>query len=388
MWDDTGAVSAWSTPAIFETGLVTPAEWTADWVSAMGANRYGPEWSDYTASFTASRVSGALGVYFRGRDTEHAYMWQISEASKALRPHVKNGGYAVLAATPFPARFDFAASHRYTIAVSGSTITTSVDGVVLDRRADTTFAGPGIMGFRTNGAESGLVRNVTVTGADGTVLAQTAFPTGDQTFTAGTVTPAGLQVDGNSGEAWLAIGGEVPLMRKDFTVADKPIRSARIYATARGLYSLQLNGARVGDHELAPGVTDYSKRIAYQTYDVTSQLRPGTNAVGAEVANGWYAGKVAMFGTGVCGERTSLLAQLRVEYADGTVQAVGTDDTWRTIAGPRTSADLIDGESYDAQARRGSGTGPPGYDDAAWRAVTWSPGHEAALSPRRTSRCA
>ncbi len=382
VWDDTGAASDWSSPATFETGLNTD-EWTADWVSAVGANRYGPEWTNYTIDFTASKISGALGVYFRGRDTEHAYMWQISEASKALRPHIKNGGYSVLSATPFPAGFSFADSHRYTIAVSGSTITTSVDGVVLDRRDDRTFAGPGIMGFRTSGAETGLVRNVTVTGSDGKVLAQTSFPSGDRTFTAGSVGPDGLQVQGNAGETWLAIGNEVPLMRKSFDVADKPIKSARIYASARGLYSLQLNGARVGDREMAPGMTDYSKRIAYQTYDITSQLKAGTNAVGAELANGWFAGKVAMFGTGVWGDRTSLLAQLRIEYADGTTQTVGTDNTWRTTPGPRTSADLIDGESYDA--RRAAAVGDwsnPTYDASAWSGVTVVPSATSLLEPQ------
>ncbi len=382
VWDDTGAASDWSSPATFETGLNAP-EWTADWVSAVGANRYGPEWTNYTVDFTASKISGALGVYFRGRDTEHAYMWQISEASKALRPHVKNGGYSVLPAIPFPAGFSFADSHRYTIAVSGSTITTSVDGVVIDRRDDTTFAGPGIVGFRTSGAEHGLVRNVTVTGADGKVLAQSSFLSGDRTFTAGTVTPGGLQVQGDAGEAWLAIGNEVPLLRKSFDVADKPIRNARIYASARGLYSLQLNGTRVGDREMAPGMTDYSKRIAYQTYDVTSQLKAGTNAVGAELANGWYAGKVAMFGTGVWGDRTSLLAQLRIEYADGTTQTVGTDSSWRTTPGPRTSADLLDGESYDA--RRAAAVGDwssPTYDASAWSGVTVVPSATSLLEPQ------
>ena len=71
---------------------------------------------------------------------------------------------------------------------------------------------------------------------------------------------------------------------------------ARVYAAAQGVYELQLNGERVGDHELAPGWTDYRKRIQYQTYDVTDLVRRGDNALGAELADGWYAGRVAMFG--------------------------------------------------------------------------------------------
>ena len=80
------------------------------------------------------------------------------------------------------------------------------------------------------------------------------------------------------------------------STCDKEVESARIYAAARGLYELQLNGEPVGDQELAPGWTDYNTRIQYQTYDVTDQLGAGDNAFGAEIADGWYAGRVAMFG--------------------------------------------------------------------------------------------
>src|SRR5690606_27510471 len=156
----------------------------------------------------------ALGVYFRGRDTEHAYMWQLSEAAHALRPHVKDGGYRVLDATAFPDDFDFAARHDYEIEVAGSTITTRVDGEVLDQRDDSTFAGPGSVGFRTSGPETGTVHDVEVTSADGEVLVETDFPRGDHTFKQGTVTEDGLVVSGNA-EAWLARGDEVPLLRTD-----------------------------------------------------------------------------------------------------------------------------------------------------------------------------
>ncbi|HEX7189021.1 MAG TPA: family 78 glycoside hydrolase catalytic domain, partial [Actinomycetes bacterium] len=382
VWDEKGTASAWSEPTSFETGLLAASDWSADWVGAP-VDSIGPEWSDYTIEFTASDISGALGVYFRGRDTEHAYMWQISQAERSLRPHVKNNGYSVLSSTAFPTGFNFAATHRYAVTVDGTTISTTVDGTLLDERTDSTHTAPGIVGFRTNGAETGLVHDVTVTSEDGSVLVDTDFPDGDRTFTAGTVTDGGLLLNASGGESWLAVGDEVPLLRDDFTLEDKPVASARVYAAAQGLYELQMNGEEVGDQELAPGWTDYRKRIQYQTYDVTDLLQPGANAWGAEVADGWFAGKVAMFGDHIYGNRTAVVAQLRVKYADGSVQVVGTDGTWRTTPGATTSADLLDGEAYDA--RRAAAIGDwsqPGYTAGSWKAVDVLPSATNLLEPQ------
>ena len=99
--------------------------------------------------------------------------------------------------------------------------------------------------------------------------------------------------------------------------------SARLYVTALGLYEARLNGARVGDAFLAPGWTDYSQRIAYQTYDVTGLLRRGENVLGALLADGWYSGFVgfdAKRAGAHYGAAPEFLAQLGFEFADGTSQ--------------------------------------------------------------------
>ena len=367
IWDDKGAASDWSEPARFGTGL-GDEPWKAKWIGDK-ADKIGEEWTDYTIDFTASDIAGALGVYFRGGNTENAYMWQLSEADDALRPHVKKDGtYSVISTKPFPEGFDFGAEHDYSISVEGSTITTSVDGEVLDERTDETFAGPGIMGFRTSGEESGVVHDVTVTDDGGEVLVETDFPKGDRTFAAGTVTNDGLLVDSTGGEAWLRRDESVPLLRKDFDLADKDVARARVYASARGVYELRLNGERVGDNELAPGWTDYRKRIDYQTYDVTDQVRAGENVLGAEVASGWYSGKVAMFGTDVYGPDNSLIAELVVDFEDGSQETIATDGSWQTRPGPTTEADLLDGESYDARIA----DEVDGWDEAGYGTDDWS----------------
>ena len=187
VWDGAGQASDWSAPASFETALASVDDWDdAEWI---GADTSIPAaWTDYTMTFHASKISGSLGAYFRGRDGGNAYMWQLSQSERSLRPHVKtNGNYSVLTATPFPAGFDFAAEHEYAITVDGTTIVTKVDGAVLDTRTVATHTAPGLVGFRTSGAETGTVSDVKVTSESGEVLVDTTFPSGDRTFTAGTV---------------------------------------------------------------------------------------------------------------------------------------------------------------------------------------------------------
>jgi alpha-L-rhamnosidase len=160
-----------------------------------------------------------------------------------------------------------------------------------------------------------------------------------------------------------------PLLRREFTVAGT-VESARLYVTALGVYEVEINGVRVGDHVLAPGWTSYSHRLRYQTFDVTGLLREGRNAIGALLADGWYRGPLG-FGGGVhdlYGDRLALLAQLEVRHPDGTRQTVGTDGLWRAASGPVCSAGLYAGERYDARLER-PGWSSPGFDDQGWEGV-------------------
>jgi alpha-L-rhamnosidase len=178
--------------------------------------------------------------------------------------------------------------------------------------------------------------------------------------------------------AWIKPAGPVdtaaarpaPMLRGAFEV-DGEVARARLYATARGLYALELNGEPVGDQVLAPGWTAYDDRIQYQTYDVTGLLRPGANALGALLADGWYRGWLTWDeGTrNVYGEETALRAQLHVTYADGREAVFGTGGAWRaTKDGPYRMADIYDGATYDAR-RALPGWSEPGFDDAGWDPV-------------------
>ena len=122
---------------------------------------------------------------------------------------------------------------------------------------------------------------------------------------------------------------------------------------------------------LAPGWTDYDRRIQYQTYDVTPLLAEGPNALGAVLGDGWFAG---FFGFdpkhrgALYGARPQLLAQLDVEYEDGTTESLATDGSWSCSKGPILFSDLLMGESYDAR-REMPGWTEPGFDDSGWYGV-------------------
>ncbi|GIJ50602.1 alpha-L-rhamnosidase [Virgisporangium aliadipatigenens] len=142
-------------------------------------------------------------------------------------------------------------------------------------------------------------------------------------------------------------------LRKTFHIKEKPVR-ARLYATARGVYEPRLNGTRVGDHELAPGWTDYHVRLQYQTYDVTDTLRTGDNVLGAVVADGWWSGYVGFDPRRPAlhyGDTTAYLAQLVLDFADGSRRVIATDDTWTEGEGPIVVSDLLMGEHVDARRR-------------------------------------
>jgi alpha-L-rhamnosidase len=160
----------------------------------------------------------------------------------------------------------------------------------------------------------------------------------------------------------------VPYLRREFAVADKPIARARLYATALGLYEFSLNGTVVGDLVFAPGWTDYHHRLQYHTYDVAALLRPGTNCAGALLGDGWYCGHVGWNDRQHYGDRPRFCAQLEIDYADGTRDTLTTDGSWRTTTGPILSADMLQGETYDARLELGPWD-QPGYDDSAWQPV-------------------
>ena len=182
----------------------------------------------------------------------------------------------------------------------------------------------------------------------------------DEKDEAGDWSEAHFEMGLPKGEPWVAkwISGDytprkkerypVDCFCKNFTVSQ--VKKARLYITACGLYEAELNGVRVGNFMLAPGHTDYRKRIQYQTYDVTELLSEGENVLTVQLADGWYRGSCGAWGLlNQYGTQTKLLAQLELTGQDGGVTAVCTDGTWQwSNDGPIRFADNQDGEVVDA----------------------------------------
>lgn len=142
----------------------------------------------------------------------------------------------------------------------------------------------------------------------------------------------------------------VDYFKKEFSV-EKKVKRARLYMTACGIYSCRINGVKVS-MPFAPGITDYKKRIQYQTYDVTD-LIDEKNEITAELADGWYRGSVGAWGLkNQYGTETKLFAQLEIVFENGSTQYVLSDESWAWSSdGSLLFADNKDGEFFDARKK-------------------------------------
>ena len=188
-----------------------------------------------------------------------------------------------------------------------------------------------------------------------------------------------------SGAKWIAAPGanagagapvwETVLLRREFTV--KPgLKRALVDVCGLGQYEMTLNGRGASEDVLAPGWTWYGKTCLYNTYDITSRLRPGANAAGLFLGNGFYnihKGRYTKV-TGTFGP-VQAIALIRLEYLDGSVETVVTDEQWKAAPGPITFSSIYGGEDYDARLVK-EGWDTPKFDDLAWQtpAVTAGPG--------------
>jgi len=165
--------------------------------------------------------------------------------------------------------------------------------------------------------------------------------------------------------------------RKPFRSA-QPVKRAMLYASALGIYDAYLNGKRVSERMFSPGWSDYTLRAYYQALDVTPLIASGDNVLSAIVAEGWYSGYLGYgllvgygphkTGRSFYGKTPALLAQLEIEYTNGTREHIVTDPTWRVSTGGTLEADMLMGETHDARLEP-HGWHSPGFDDSLWPAA-------------------
>jgi alpha-L-rhamnosidase len=147
----------------------------------------------------------------------------------------------------------------------------------------------------------------------------------------------------------------------------KEVKKAYIYATAKGIFELFMNGKKVDNELFAPGWTNYKMYTYYRAYDVTDIIEDGDNCIGAILGDGWFKGAIGFRGEcSIYGTRVMMLVNLRIEYCDGTVETIASDGSWKVSYGPILQSSFLYGENYDARMELGDWSSV-GFDSSTWK---------------------
>lgn len=371
VWDADGRPSNWAAPAWWEMGLLHQADWQgAQWISPDTAGQ--DSWSGFVLDVDFTIRKGAASVVFRAQDPNNLYMWQVNEevdpGEVVLRPHLEvNGSFSHLVPDVDVSQIitpqNVNDQHHLRIEADGPTISTWIDGTLVNVLADHTFS-TGTIGFRVgDSTEDSLYDNLAVHSLSGAPLFSDDFSTSPDPYFPQTPITDG-QLEPGNGITLLDPNPDAPLLRDSFTLG-KNIARARAYVDGLGFYELHLNGRKVGDNVLNPPDTPYQQRDLYETYDVTRDLRRGANAVGIWLGHG-YGPNFSPYGFRWLGPLQAIVL-IDVTYTDGTHQTITSDDGWSWSTGPITANDIYDGEDYDARLEQ------PGWDQAGFGASTWKP---------------
>ena len=373
VYDAGNSVSDWSATAHWSMGLLSPSDWTAQWIGYDAASQLTRQQEADEALFNTSGLSWVRYASQSPQNGIHQSSLRkrivlpsnptISNAVMAL--YADNaGGVFVNGQQMTNTAYRWEATTRIDVTpwLLGGTNVIALSATNSDAQRPATVIGRLVVQFN-----SGSVSNIPVD----TSWKAAQWPSGNWTATnyddSSWATPA------SGGSPWgtpsLHDIARVPAsyLRKNFTVG-QPVTRATVYVTALGAYELRLNGQKVGNDELTPGWTDFFKRVDYQTYDVTAMVQNGSNSVAAILGDGWYASVL-----GYSGRRLNyygkprFLAQLVIQLADGSTQTVVSDGSWKASDGPIRFGDLLLGSEYDARLEA------PGWDTSSFDDSAWSP---------------
>ena len=363
VWDGANHASGWSAPAAWTMGILDPAGWQARWITDPDLLR----WS-----------RPLLGYHSQDSETAEAVKWvQVDLGSS--RPVEELRFHALRHTVPerlgFPRRFKVEIANR---ADFGDAATVA-DETARDYERWTTVIEVPVRGVTARYVRLTATRlracdskaclafsQIEVLSGGKNVAAGAAVTTSDSLkqppWSAAALTD-GLGVPGANPRA----NGTL-LLRLGFSVR-AGLRRALASVCGLGHYEMTLNGARAGAGLLTPGWTTYDKTCLYDTHDITRLLRAGDNAVGLVLGSGMYSVQPGRYVKFVSAFRPlTAIAQIRLEYEDGSVDAVGTDDRWRVASGPITFSNVYGGEDYDARLEPRSWD-RPGFDDSSWTAA-------------------
>lgn len=368
VWDKDGKVSAWSKPALWTMGILNPSDWhDAKWIGLDGED-------------VTNYLAGTSWIWFPSGEPEKSAV----PATNCFRRVVVIPSDRRIIRAKFIYTGDnecrgwlngrdLGARNNYHT-VKDNDITgrlepgTNVFGFTGYNRAEKPA---GIVGLLTiefdrgepiviQTDESWKVSDKEVDGWNGPGFDDSNW------VSAKILGPVGMQPWGNVRVSESRVQ-PARWLRKEFSV-EKKIAHATVSFSGLGLSELYLNGEKVGDAVLSPAFAQYDKRAFYVTYDVTKNLRRGANAIGAVLGNGrFYADRSKVYSGTISFGWPKLLLQLRIEYADGSVAEIASDESWKlSLDGPIVANNDFDGEEYDAR-REFSGWSRSGFDDSNWR---------------------
>jgi alpha-L-rhamnosidase len=404
VWDQDGKPTDWSEPALWTLGLLHPSDWHGQWIT------------DAALAAPANRPRTPIRCYRSGiAHTPDAVKWIVLDlgTTKAidgacLQPAKPDGVNGDIATVFYPVRFKIEAANSQDF----HDATVVVDKTARDVRPPRPgFTDPERYQFAKTPARYVrlTVSRLALWDGDDYVLGLGRF----QVFDGDTEIAAGAHADASDSvetdewsvrfltdpQAKIAYNAtpsvlpphmsgvdslsRVPMLRREFQTQGT-VRRAMLYCSGRGFYEARLNGKRVSNDLLAPGYTEYDRRLEYQAYDVTGFLQNGANVLGASLGYGWYAGRMNINDNEyIYGYFPQLLAQLEVEYADGRRELIGTDASWKsTLDGPVRWSDLLDGEGYDCRKEMPEWD-QASFDDADWKHVAVIPRDNTQIAWQR-----
>ena len=362
LWDGSGVATVWSSPASWTMGVLHSADWSGNWITAARA------WNGYHAGTLTSGTGGTKWVQV-----------DLGSAKAISSIRLDPTNYLSQPAYGFPVRFIIQMSNDSTFTTGNTTITDQTG-------ADYANPGAAVVSF----SASGSARYVRVTvskfyfGPNNNLgndyvfsLSQMEVMSGGLNVAVGRTVSAQDSIERNSTWSTAALTDGIGYVgfpaltqsdrfRTTFTVV-AGLKRAVVNICGLGHYQMAINGTNVGTDLLTPNWSNYNKTCYYNSYDVTSLLQTGSNAAGVTVGNGMYnvtGGRYTRF-IGSFGPR-KVIAQLRLEYNDGSVNTIGTNtSSWQWSPGPMTFCCIYGGEDRDARLD------PAGWAAAAYNSGTW-----------------
>lgn len=375
VWDESGD-SVTSNPSVFKTGMFHDSDWQGSWITAatdsssdIGVSGASWIWDNGTSK-TTSAVSSypAQTIYFRSTFT-------VSKEVAGATLSFTEDDYG-----------DVYINGTEVASVANQTDIWKTGNVV--NVTSTLHEGENVLAAAvTNSSQgyAGLVAKLIIGYVDGTT--QTLVTDGTN-WKLSTEHPDGWNTVGFDDSSWrvptqVVSYGESPwgtqasfsqgddraahLLRKDFTVS-KEVSEAMVYICGLGYFELTVNGSLADDSLLNPCNTQYSQTVLYRTFDVTSLIKSGSNAIGVELGNGFYNEQSGVWNwaSAEWRDQPKALINLVIRYTDGSEETIVSDTSWKaTTQGPISFNSIYYGETYDARKEK-NGWNEAGYDDSDW----------------------